>query len=265
MFLAYKAITKKPKEFFINFWHQMNNSSLDSSSTVGQDSKSKVKENQSDLLNKIERISLISPKSLKRKESPVGSKKFEGYDIFFNMVTDLNYASITEMFERIIMSTFLLNCMEATRYFASEVNDDDSSSVSHETGPKIEDRVIFASLIFQAYSVILSNNHSVAEVSSLNDVKNDLNDAKAETSSFVGISRQVTGNCVFTRVASIFNHSCDPNTSPVYIDGKTQVFNGIFDQDVTKTYFLYGEYNLYAQNFLLYHPITGYGCNEVYC
>ena len=229
MFLAYKAITKKPKEFFTSLWHKMNNSSLDSSSTVSRDMKSNVKEKQTDVLDQIERISLISSKSLKRKESPVGSKQFDGYDIFFNMVTDLNYASITELFERIIMSTFLLNCMEATGYFASKVNEDDSSSVSHETDPQIEDRVIFASLIFQAYSVILSNNHSVAEVSSLNDMKNDLNDAKAETSSFVGISRQVTGNCVFTRVASIFNHSCDPNTSPVYIDGKTQVFNRIFD------------------------------------
>ena len=237
MFLAYKAITKKPKEFFMNFWLQMNNLSLDSSSTVGHDLKSNAKENQSDVLDKIERMSLISFKSLKRKESPVGAKKFDGYDIFFNMVTDLNYASIEEVFERIIMSTFLLNCMEGTGYFASEVNDDNGSSVSHETGPKIEDRVTFASLIFQAYSVILSNNHSVAEVSSLNDAKNDLNDAKAETTSFVGINRQVTGNCVFARVASIFNHSCDPNTSPVYIDGKTQVFNGILDQDVIKITF----------------------------
>ena len=244
MFLAYKAITKKPKEFFINFWLHMNDSSLDSNSTVGQDLKSNGKENQSDILDKIERMSLISSKSLKRKESPVGSKQFDGYDIFFNMVTDLNYASLTEVFERIIMSTFLLNCMEATGYFEREVNEDDRASVLRETGPKIEDRVIFTSLIFQAYSVILSNNHSVAEVSSLNDAKNDLNDARAETTSFVGINRQVTGNCVFARVASIFNHSCDPNTSPVYIDGKTQVFNGIFDQDLIKNIvFTYGEYN----------------------
>ena len=163
MFLAYKAITKRPKEFFMNFWRQINDSSLDSSSTVGQDLKSNVKENQSDILDKIERISLISCKSLKRKESPVGSEQLDGYDIFFNMVTDLNYAAITEVFERIIMSTFLLNCMEATGYFASGVNENGSSSGSYETGPKIEDRVILASLIFQAYSVILSNNHSVAE------------------------------------------------------------------------------------------------------
>ena len=70
---------------------------------------------------------------------------------------------------------------------------------------------MFAGLIFHAYSVILPNNHSVGEVDS-----SDLN-------GFVGIKRKLVGNCVFARVASILNHSCDPNTSPVYINGNTQV------------------------------------------
>ena len=75
---------------------------------------------------------------------------------------------------------------------------------------------MFAGLIFHAYSVILPNNHSVGEVDN------------SELKSFVGIKRNLLGNCVFPRVASILNHSCDPNTSPVYINGNTQVILEVY-------------------------------------
>merc|ERR1719414_2459655 len=108
-----------------------------------------------------------------------------------------------------MMSVFLLNCLEATGYFERNPFMEREKESKEES--ILEKRIMFAGLIFHAYSVILPNNHSVGEV--------DNSDLK----SFVGIKRNLLGNCVFPRVASILNHSCDPNTSPVYINGNTQV------------------------------------------
>ena len=40
---------------------------------------------------------------------------------------------------------------------------------------------------------------------------------------FLKCFRFISGNCIFTRIASIVNHSCDPNTTSVTTDGDTQM------------------------------------------
>merc|ERR1712012_1545989 len=125
------------------------------------------------------------------------------------MVTHNKQMSVYDIFERIVMSVFLLNCLEATGYFKPDPFKEGEKDSKEEN--ILEKRIMFTGLIFHAYSVILPNNHSVGEVDS------------SELNGFVGIKRKLVGNCVFARVASILNHSCDPNTSPVYINGNTQV------------------------------------------
>ena len=243
MFLAYKAISQKTSSFFQKLCKENHNefyklientagvfpqstknygSSINESSTSSCEGTNTTLEEEKSVEN-IEVISLLSNGKLKSTDPPVGVEEFDGYDIFFNMVTDLKHASILEIFERIIMSTFLLNCLEATNYFENDKFNfnDETNNDNKEKDFELQKRIMFSGLIFQAYSVTLSNNHTIGEVDSLN-VENEL-----ELSSFVGIKRNLTGNCVFPRVASILNHSCDPNTSPVYINGKTQVLHNL--------------------------------------
>ena len=244
IFLAYKAISQKTSSFFHQLCKKNHNefykltentvgvlpqstnnvaSNMNASNSTQTGVSNTATKEEHISVEKNESTSLLSNGKLKSSDPPVGVEEFDGYDIFFNMVTDLKHASIQDIFERIIMSTFLLNCLEATNYFENDtVNVKDETNDTKGKDFELQKRIMFAGLIFQAYSVILSNNHTVGEVDSLN-IENEL-----ELSSFVGIKRNLIGNCVFARVASILNHSCDPNTSPVYINGKTQVLRTLF-------------------------------------
>ena len=209
MFLAYKSIAQKSSAFFQRIWKE-NEYSFETP-------KSEYKKGANfNCAATIENSTLISSGRKRNIDPPVGLDDFDGYDIFFNMVTDLSHVSILEVFERITMSLFLLNCLEATNYFKEELSHNNDVG-SNDKDIELQRRIMFAGLIFHAYSVILSNNHTVGEVSSLNI------DGELETATFVGIKRELIGNCVFARVASILNHSCDPNTSPVYVNGNVQV------------------------------------------
>jgi hypothetical protein len=244
MFLAYKSISQKPKQFFHNL-HKKNNyrnvseqnfpntQCCSSSECLGEfssisdkkdiETHTIAKENNNnnclDEKNNFEdeEHSIFSNFNIidRKTECPVGQNEFEGYDIYFNMVTHITETSIQEIFKRIIASIFLLNCLESTGYFKENLQCNDEPSINDEKEVLYE-RILFSGLLFHAYSVILSNVHSVSEVNA-NDTKEGL-----ESDSFVGIKRNNTGNCLFPKVASMVNHSCDPNTTCIYI-GKTQV------------------------------------------
>lgn len=66
--------------------------------------------------------------------------------------------------------------------------------------------VFFLHLLFHFYTVVQSNNHSLLELTHVG----------------TSVEKDIVGNALFPTVASILNHSCDPNTSPVVID-QTQV------------------------------------------
>ena len=124
--------------------------------------------------------------------------------------------SIQEIFERIIASVFLLNCLEATTYFGFDKNSGLKNGVK-EKNITIEERVTFASLLFQAYCTLFCNVHSISEIDSVGTQEA----LKPESSP--GITRSSTGIVLFPKVASMMNHSCDPNTACFYAAGKIQV------------------------------------------
>ena len=203
MFLAYKVVAQKPPQFFHNLSRKMNylgsendtNGHLGTSlfsSTGNEDSKTKV---------------------------PTDQENFERYDIYFDMVTHIETLSTQDMIERLITSLFLLNCLESTHYF------DDSKTVSNgssnlETEKKhLNERIMFAAYLFHAYSAILSNSFAVSEINA-SDVSEHQKSGTANR-----IQRKITGNAVFPTAARMINHSCDPNTSCLYIKGKTQVIS----------------------------------------
>ena len=242
MFLAYKSISQKPKEFFHSISNKKNNRGnpnpdIDSngankenieeciftdipdpfmpSSLIDNDAYS-VEEN-----NNLKEDAYSTPLQLNKKNNSksqptIGLSEFDGYDIYFNMVTHIANLSNQEILERIVISVFLLNCLESTSYFR-----DASNSILENGGQgnitTREDRIIFAGLIFQAYCILLSNVHSLSEMDSSKTQK-DL-----ESESYLGIRRSIIGNALFPMAASILNHSCDPNTACIYINGKTQV------------------------------------------
>ena len=143
---------------------------------------------------------------------------FEGYDIYFNMVTHVSHETIYNIFERIVASIFLLNCLESTNYFKDNVESNVECILNNQQ-ETLTERIMFAGFLFHAYSVLLSNVHAVSELDS-SGIKDD---QESETSSI--IKRNTTGSGLFPKTASILNHSCDPNTTCVYINGKTQVSN----------------------------------------
>ena len=128
----------------------------------------------------------------------------------------ISHLSIREIFERIIASVFLLNCLEATTYFSNDNNSDLENGVN-EKNMAIEERVFFAILLFQAYCIMFCNVHSISEIDSV-ETQQEL---KSESNH--GITRASTGIVLFPKVASMMNHSCNPNTACFYADGKIQV------------------------------------------
>ena len=242
MFLAYKSISQKPKEFFQSISNRANvrgnpNPDIDSngankenieeciftdipdpfmpSSLIDNDAYS-VEEN-----NNLKEDAYSTPLQLNKKNNSksqptIGLSEFDGYDIYFNMVTHIAHLSNQEILERIVISVFLLNCLEATSYFHNASNSISENGVQGKITTR-EDRIMFAGFIFQAYCILLSNVHSLSEMDSSKTQK-DL-----ESESYLGIRRSIIGNALFPMAASILNHSCDPNTACIYINGKTQV------------------------------------------
>ena len=242
MFLAYKSISQKPKEFFrsisnkkINRGNQ--NPDIDSNGANKENIKESIFTNFPDSFkpsslidndtysveenNNLKDDAYSTPfqsnnKNSSKSRPTIGLSKLDGYDIYFNMVTHISHLSNQEILERIVISVFLLNCLEATSYFRNASN----SNLENGGQEKIttrEDRIVFAGLIFQAYCILLSNVHSLSEMESSKTQK-DL-----ESESYLGIRRSIIGNALFPMAASILNHSCDPNTACFYINGKTQV------------------------------------------
>ena len=201
MFLAYKSITQKPLEFFRNlcgkqtfgaFKEYLNDSSCDQNEEITECNNDPV-------------------------ESLIGEDEFQGYDVYFNMVTHIENLPSTELCERIISALFLLSCLEETHYFNSHEKDLIKDVNGNEEKFYLKDRVMIAGLLFQAYSIILSNSHGFHEINTDECLKQD------ESSKFTGISRVRIGNGMFPKAASMINHSCDPNTTCIYVNGKTQV------------------------------------------
>ena len=239
MFLAYKSISQKPKEFFHSIANKTNsrgnrNPDIDSnganneeciftnfpdsfkpSSPIEDDAHS-VEENNNLKDDAYSTVFQLSNKNSSKSQATIGLSKFDGYDIYFNMVTHISHLSNEEILERIVISVFLLNCLEATSYFRNAPNSILENGGQGQLTTR-EDRIMFAGLIFQAYCILLSNVHSLSEMDSSKTQK-DL-----ESESYLGIRRSIIGNALFPMAASILNHSCDPNTACFYINGKTQV------------------------------------------
>ena len=150
-------------------------------------------------------------------KSPIGQQKLDRYDIFFNLVTHIDILSTKELFERVITSIFLLNCLEATNYFADTKCAENNFDNSKEKALSPKTRAMFASLLFNSYCAILSNSFAVSEINASEVNENQKSD------NINRIQRTITGNAVFPTPASLINHSCDPNTTCIFINGKTQV------------------------------------------
>ena len=241
MFLAYKSISQKPREFFRgitnknHFRGEENSISSDpfsSKENLQPDcptngSESMWSNNLSENINMcieqncnedddnaviFDSNGTHESKSLAHSES----QDFENYGIYFDLVKHISHLSIQEVFERMITSLFLLNCLEATSYFSSDIK----SGLNINTNKKhitIEERLMFAELLFNAHSIMFCNVHSISEIDSVETQK----DLKSESNS--GITRASTGIVLFPKVASMMNHSCDPNTACFYANGKIQV------------------------------------------
>ena len=202
MFMAYKLIAQKPPQFFHQLFEQ----------------KNYFKPNQN---GHTENSTIENDRNMKAA-FPIGQDKFDRYDIFLNLVTHIDVVSLEEIMERVITSIFLLNCLEATNYFSdghSASNKDDNSKKDDNY---FQTRIMFASLLFHTYSAILSNSLAISEINA-SEVQENQN-----TNTVNRIQRTITGNAVFPRCASMINHSCDPNTTCIFINGKTQV--SIYDK-----------------------------------
>ena len=244
MFLAYKSISQKPLEFFRNLCKKQTFGSFREylhdykygeneevhmrNSIQGQ---SVCQNNEDGLKHDAASICNASRKNEGNPiETLVGKNEFQGYDTYFNMVTHINSLSSTELCERVITALFLLRCLEETSYF----NNCDREFIKDVNGNEekidLKERVMIAGLLLHAYSVILSNSHGFYEINTDECRNHD------ESSKFTGIPRVRIGNGMFPKAASMINHSCDPNTTCIYVNGKTQVCFIIYIKRVNKDY-----------------------------
>ena len=208
MFLAYKSITQKPLEFFRDLCKKQ---SFGAFKEYLPDSLSDENENVAASICNDSMNNEVNP-----VESVIGKDEFQGYDIYFDMVTHIDSLSSTELCERVITALFLLRCLEETDYF----NNHDSGQIKDVNGNEkfdLKERVMIAGLFFHVYSIILSNSHGFHEINT------DECNNQDESSKFTGIPRVRIGNGMFPKAASMINHSCDPNTTCIYVNGKTQV------------------------------------------
>ena len=239
MFLAYKSISQKPRQFFHNIATKKNYRGLKDPClpevlvekiALEQDipihesdilRSTSASENNYDIVEEMNNeddnhsiLFKLNENNDSKMEATTDFDEFDGYDVYFNMVTHISHLSNYELFERIIKSVFLVNCLEATSFFRNDTNSDFELS---QAEPNIEERVLFAGFLFQAYCTILTNVHSISEL--------DFTDAQedANSESYLGVTTAMTGYVLFPNVSSIVNHSCDPNTSCFYTNGKTQV------------------------------------------
>ena len=241
MFLAYKSISQKPRRFFHDIANKekfsgkensfernpfipkdnlepcfsLNDSEPSESNHLSDKDNMNFETNQ----NGDEEYFLsfkFNGKKKSKYEACTESNDFENYGIYFDLVNHISHLSIQEIFERIIASVFLLNCLEATTYFSNDKNSGLENSVN-ENNIAIEERVMFAGFLFQAYCTLFCNVHSISEIDSV-ETQEEL---KSESNH--GITRASTGIVLFPKVASMMNHSCDPNTACFYANGKTQV------------------------------------------
>ena len=241
MFLAYKSISQKPTKFFHDIANKnksrgketplpynlsitketlepcfsINGSDPSESNHLSDKDNMFIETNQ----NENDEYAFVfksNGKNNSRYDAFAESNDFEDYSIYFDLVSHISHLSIQEIFERIIASVFLLNCLEATTYFSND-NNSDSENGANEKNISIEERVMFASLLFQAYCIMFCNVHSISEVDSVETQEH----SQSETNH--GITRASTGIVLFPKVASMMNHSCDPNTACFYANGKIQV------------------------------------------
>ena len=201
MFLAYKSIAQKPPQFFLDIFE--NESNFEQQNDSNGHTGSSTIDIKNDRNNKI--------------KSLIGQNKCDRYDVFFNLVTHVDTLSTKDLLERVITSIFLLNCLEATKYFADVKCVQNGSCNLQLENLSLDTRVKFAGLLFHSYCAILSNSFAVSEIDA-SDV-----DENKKPHNINRIQRTITGNAVFPTPASLINHSCDPNTTCIFINGKTQV------------------------------------------
>ena len=201
MFLAYKSIAQKPPQFFLDMFEIENN--IEKENDSNGHTVSSTNDTKNDRNSKI--------------KSLIGQNKFDRYDIFFNLVTHVDTLSTKDLLERVITSIFLLNCLEATKYFADVKCVHNGSCSLKAENLSLNTRVKFAGLLFHSYCAILSNSFAVSEINASNV------DEDKKPNNINRIQRSLTGNAVFPTPASLINHSCDPNTTCIFINGKTQV------------------------------------------
>ena len=88
----------------------------------------------------------LNNKNNSKSQPTIGLSKFDGYDIYFTMVTHIAHLSNQEILERIVISVFLLNCLEATSYFHNASNSISENGVKGKITTR-EDSIIFPGLI----------------------------------------------------------------------------------------------------------------------
>ncbi len=125
---------------------------------------------------------------------PVSGPGFEDLDVLFNSVTHLD--STQGKLNKLFKALFMYKCLENTGYFKFQ---DGSNLKAHFKDTRADSRVFFACLMFHYMLAISSNCHSVS------------------TSTSGYFKRHKYGIAVFSRVVSVINHSCNPNTGIVVV------------------------------------------------
>ncbi|CAB4068136.1 unnamed protein product [Lepeophtheirus salmonis] len=120
---------------------------------------------------------------------------FEPYLYLYNMV-----GHVSNFWQTVAAVLFIIKLLEIQGFFDKFNEETKNLLLKSFTDERSNVKVFIGCLIYRFYSGIISNNHSISEVSSIE----------------MSIKLKSNGLAVFPLAASIFNHSCDPNTAPVY-------------------------------------------------
>ncbi|XP_040572969.1 SET and MYND domain-containing protein 4 isoform X1 [Lepeophtheirus salmonis] len=120
---------------------------------------------------------------------------FEPYLYLYNMV-----GHVSNFWQTVAAVLFIIKLLEIQGFFDKFNEENKNLLLKSFTDERSNVKVFIGCLIYRFYSGIISNNHSISEVSSIE----------------MSIKLKSNGLAVFPLAASIFNHSCDPNTAPVY-------------------------------------------------
>ena len=136
-------------------------------------------------------------------EAPSTEPGLDVYDVLYNMVTHMDPR---DFIEHAVTAVIMLWWLELTGYLAQLPQGSDDVVKETFSDERSQLKVFFLHLLFHFYSVVQSNNHSIQDLKYIGET----------------VKRGIVGNALFPTVASIMNHSCDPNSTPVVIN-QTQV------------------------------------------